>query len=318
MIINLGPQHPGTRGVLRLMLELRGEEVLRCKPTIGYLHTGMEKTGENLTYMQGGTNVTRMDYVSPLNNELVFSMATEKLLGIDGDIPERAVWMRMLLSELNRRSSHLRFLATNGMDNGAVSLMIDGWRGSGEVLGVFQKVQRPRWARAFPRPGGGRAALAARRPRGAERGNGVACAGICIDPVRSTNSRKILRVGLNFVVVALVLRLPFRPDRYYAFPVLWRVYRKKGLEGHCKRTQLAAELIRHLASATLARSFRLLPARAHINTPVRSRLQAHRKVSGTLPTTASYTPAPMTILQAPTGTPRPTGTRLAARGQHRR
>ncbi len=80
------------------MLELQGETVLRCKPIIGYLHTGMEKTGEQLTYMQGGTNVTRMDYLSPLNNELVFSMATEKLLGIDDDIPERAVWIRMLLS----------------------------------------------------------------------------------------------------------------------------------------------------------------------------------------------------------------------------
>ena len=98
MIINMGPQHPRTHGVLRLMLELQGETVLRCKPIIGYLHTGMEKTGEQLTYMQGGTNVTRMDYLSPLTNELVFSMATEKLLGIDGDIPERAVWIRMLLS----------------------------------------------------------------------------------------------------------------------------------------------------------------------------------------------------------------------------
>ena len=98
MIINMGPQHPSTHGVLRLMLELKGETVLRCKPVIGYLHTGMEKTGESLTYMQGGTNVTRMDYASPLNNELVFSMATEKLLGIDGDIPERAVWIRMMLS----------------------------------------------------------------------------------------------------------------------------------------------------------------------------------------------------------------------------
>ncbi|MGD9794067.1 MAG: hypothetical protein AB7V43_11350 [Acidimicrobiia bacterium] len=77
MIINMGPQHPSTHGVLRLMLELKGEEVLRCKPIIGYLHTGMEKTGENLSYMQGGTNVTRMDYASPLNNELVFSMAVE-------------------------------------------------------------------------------------------------------------------------------------------------------------------------------------------------------------------------------------------------
>jgi len=98
MIINMGPQHPSTHGVLRLMLELQGETVLRCKPIIGYLHTGMEKTGEELTFLQGGTNVTRMDYLSPLNNELVFSMAVEKLLGIENDIPERAVWMRMLLS----------------------------------------------------------------------------------------------------------------------------------------------------------------------------------------------------------------------------
>ena len=81
MIINMGPQHPSTHGVLRLMLELQGETVLRCKPIIGYLHTGMEKTGETLTYMQGGTNVTRMDYVSPLNNELVFSMAVEQAAG---------------------------------------------------------------------------------------------------------------------------------------------------------------------------------------------------------------------------------------------
>ncbi|MED5298336.1 MAG: NADH-quinone oxidoreductase subunit D, partial [Actinomycetota bacterium] len=128
MVINMGPSHPSTHGVLRLMLELQGETVLRCKPIIGYLHTGMEKTGEQLTFMQGGTNVTRMDYASPLNNELVFSMATEKLLGIDGDIPERAQWMRMLLSELNRMSSHLLFMATNGMDLGAVSMMIYGWR----------------------------------------------------------------------------------------------------------------------------------------------------------------------------------------------
>ena len=154
MIINMGPQHPSTHGVLRLMLELRGEEVLRCKPIIGYLHTGMEKTGENLTYMQGGTNVTRMDYVSPLNNELVFSMATEKLLGIDGDIPERAVWMRMLLSELNRMSSHLLFLATNGMDIGAVSMMIYGWREREEVLRFFQKVTGLRMNHNFIRPGG--------------------------------------------------------------------------------------------------------------------------------------------------------------------
>ena len=162
MIINMGPQHPSTHGVLRLMLELQGERVLRCKPIIGYLHTGMEKTGEELTFMQGGTNVTRMDYLSPLNNELVFSMAVEKLLGIDGDIPERAVWMRMLLSELNRMSSHLLFLATNGMDIGAVSMMIYGWREREEVLRFFQKVTGLRMNHNFIRPGG----LAADLPAG--------------------------------------------------------------------------------------------------------------------------------------------------------
>jgi NADH-quinone oxidoreductase subunit D len=162
MIINMGPQHPSTHGVLRLMLELQGERVLRCKPIIGYLHTGMEKTGEDLTFMQGGTNVTRMDYLSPLNNELVFSMAVEKLLGIDGDIPERAVWMRMLLSELNRMSSHLLFLATNGMDIGAVSMMIYGWREREEVLRFFQKVTGLRMNHNFIRPGG----LAADLPAG--------------------------------------------------------------------------------------------------------------------------------------------------------
>jgi NADH-quinone oxidoreductase subunit D len=154
MIINMGPQHPSTHGVLRLMLELQGETVLRCKPIIGYLHTGMEKTGEALTYMQGGTNVTRMDYVSPLNNELVFSLAVEKLLGIEDEIPDRAVWMRMLLSELNRMSSHLLFLATNGMDLGAVSMMIYGWREREEVLRFFQKVTGLRMNHNFIRPGG--------------------------------------------------------------------------------------------------------------------------------------------------------------------
>jgi NADH-quinone oxidoreductase subunit D len=154
MIINMGPQHPSTHGVLRLMLELNGETVLRCKPVIGYLHTGMEKTGESLTFMQGGTNVTRMDYASPLNNELVFALTTEKLLGIDQDIPERAVWIRMLLSELNRISSHLLFMATNGMDIGAVSMMLYGFREREEVLRFFQKVTGLRMNHNFIRPGG--------------------------------------------------------------------------------------------------------------------------------------------------------------------
>ena len=154
MIINMGPQHPSTHGVLRLMLELQGETVLRCKPVIGYLHTGMEKTGEQLTFMQGGTNVTRMDYLSPIANELVFSMATEALLGIDGEIPERATWIRMLMAELSRMASHLLFMATNGMDLGAVSMMIYGWREREEVLRFFQEVTGLRMNHNYVRPGG--------------------------------------------------------------------------------------------------------------------------------------------------------------------
>jgi len=161
MILNMGPQHPSTHGVLRLMLELQGETVLRCKPIIGYLHTGMEKTGETLTYQQGPTNVTRMDYVSPFFNELVFSMATEKLLGIHEEIPERATWIRMLMCELNRMSSHLLFLATNGMDLGAVSMMIYGWREREEVLRFFQKVTGLRMNHNYIRPGGVAADLTA-------------------------------------------------------------------------------------------------------------------------------------------------------------
>ncbi len=154
MIINMGPQHPSTHGVLRLMLELRGETVLRTKPIIGYLHTGMEKTGEDLTFLQGPTNVTRMDYAAPLFNELVFSMATEKLLGIDGDIPPRAQWIRMLMTEVNRISSHLLFLATNGMDIGAVGMMLYGWREREEFLRFMEKVTGLRMNHNYIRPGG--------------------------------------------------------------------------------------------------------------------------------------------------------------------
>jgi NADH-quinone oxidoreductase subunit D len=154
MIINMGPQHPSTHGVLRLMLELHGETVLRCKPIIGYLHTGMEKTAEDLTFLQGPTNVTRMDYASPFFNELVFCMAAEDLLGISGDIPERAVWIRMLLSEMNRISSHLLFMATNGMDIGAVSMMIYGWREREQVLRFFQRLTGLRMNHNFIRVGG--------------------------------------------------------------------------------------------------------------------------------------------------------------------
>ena len=152
MIINMGPQHPSTHGVLRLMLELAGEQVIRSKPIMGYLHTGMEKTGEELTFLQGPTNVTRMDYASPLFNELVFSLAVEKLLGVE--VPPRATWIRMLLCELNRISSHLLFQATNGMDIGAVGIMIYGWRDREEALRLLEKITGLRMNHNFIRPGG--------------------------------------------------------------------------------------------------------------------------------------------------------------------
>ncbi len=152
MIINMGPSHPSTHGVLRLMLELDGEFVLRTKPVIGYLHTGMEKQGEELSYVQGGTNVTRMDYLSPINNELSYSIAVEKLLGIE--VPERAIWIRMLMSELNRISSHLVWMATNGMDLGSTSMMIYGLRERELVLAFFEKTAGLRLNLNYVRPGG--------------------------------------------------------------------------------------------------------------------------------------------------------------------
>jgi NADH-quinone oxidoreductase subunit D len=152
MVVNLGPQHPSTHGVLRVVLELEGETVLRAKPVIGYLHTGMEKTGEQLTYVQGSTNTTRMDYAAPLFNELVFSMAVERLLGLE--VPPRATWIRMLMCELNRVASHLLFLATNGMDLGAISMMLYGWRERELVLAFFEKVTGLRMNHNYIRPGG--------------------------------------------------------------------------------------------------------------------------------------------------------------------
>src|SRR5438093_5858709 len=151
MVINLGPQHPSTHGVLRVLLELEGETVLRAKPVIGYLHTGMEKTGEQLTYVQGPTNVTRMDYAAPLFNELVYSMAVERLLGLE--IPPRAVWIRMMMVELNRISSHLLFQATNGMDIGALSMMLYGWREREETLRFLEFVTGLRMNHNYIRPG---------------------------------------------------------------------------------------------------------------------------------------------------------------------
>jgi len=152
MIINMGPQHPSTHGVLRVMLELDGETVLRSKPVIGYLHTGMEKNQEELMYIQGSTNVTRMDYLSPIFNETVFSLAVEELLGVE--VPPRATWIRMLMMELNRVASHLLFMATNGMDVGAISMMLYGWREREIILAFFEKVTGLRMNHNYVRPGG--------------------------------------------------------------------------------------------------------------------------------------------------------------------
>ncbi len=152
MIINMGPQHPSTHGVLRIMMELDGETILRSKPVIGYLHTGMEKTAEMLTYMQGSTNVTRMDYLSPLSNELVYSLAVESLM--DVEIPPRATWIRMLMSELNRISSHVMWMATNGMDLGSTSMMIYGFRERELILAFLEKVTGLRMNHNYIRPGG--------------------------------------------------------------------------------------------------------------------------------------------------------------------
>jgi len=152
MVVNMGPQHPSTHGVLRLQVELEGEIVRRTKPIIGYLHTGMEKTAETLTYLQGPTNVTRMDYLAPMQNELCYSLAVEKLLDID--VPERAKVIRVLMSELNRISSHLVALATNGMDIGALSMMIYGFRDREMILNFFEKTSGLRMNNNYIRPGG--------------------------------------------------------------------------------------------------------------------------------------------------------------------
>jgi NADH-quinone oxidoreductase subunit D len=151
-IINMGPQHPATHGVLRLQIELDGETIRRVKPIIGYLHTGMEKTAETLTFMQGPTNVTRMDYLSPLHNELAFSLAVERLGGID--VPPRAAAIRILMTELGRVASHLLWSATAGLDIGALSMMIYGWRERELVLAFLEKTTGLRMNHNYIRPGG--------------------------------------------------------------------------------------------------------------------------------------------------------------------
>ena len=152
MIINMGPQHPSTHGVLRLLLELDGETVIRCKPIVGYLHTGIEKNTEYRTWVQGVAYVTRADYLSPFFNELAYCLAVERLLGIEA--PPRAQVLRVMLCELNRIASHLVWVATGSLELGAVSMMLYGFREREVILDIFEAVTGLRMNHSYIRPGG--------------------------------------------------------------------------------------------------------------------------------------------------------------------
>ena len=152
MVINMGPQHPSTHGVLRLVVTLRGEEVISLEPVVGYLHTGIEKSTEFRTWVQGVTFVTRMDYLSPIFNETAYCLAVEKLLGIQA--PPRAQALRVLMMELNRISSHLVWLATTGLELGALSIMLYGFREREEILDILEDVTGLRMNHAWVRPAG--------------------------------------------------------------------------------------------------------------------------------------------------------------------
>jgi len=154
VVVNMGPQHPSTHGVLRLILELDGETVTEARVGIGYLHTGIEKNLEYRSWTQGVTFVTRMDYLSPFFNETAYCLAVERLLGITDEIPERATVIRVLLMELNRISSHLVALATGGMELGALTAMTNGFRERETVLDLFELVTGLRMNHAYVRPGG--------------------------------------------------------------------------------------------------------------------------------------------------------------------
>src|SRR5699024_8500740 len=154
IVVNMGPQHPSTHGVLRLILELEGETVTEARCGIGYLHTGIEKNMEFRSWVQGVTFCTRMDYLSPFYNEMTYVLGVERLLDIEDDIPEKAQVMRVLLMELNRISSHLVCIATGGMEIGALTVMTIGFRERELVLDLFELITGLRMNHAFIRPGG--------------------------------------------------------------------------------------------------------------------------------------------------------------------
>jgi len=154
IVVNMGPQHPSTHGVLRLVLELEGETVTQARVVIGYLHTGIEKSCEFRNWTQGVTYVTRADYVAPLFNEAAYCLGVEKLLGITDDVPERATVIRVMLLELNRIASHLVWLGTGGLEVGALSAMLYGFRERELILDILENITGLRMNHGYIRPGG--------------------------------------------------------------------------------------------------------------------------------------------------------------------
>jgi NADH-quinone oxidoreductase subunit D len=152
MVLNMGPQHPSTHGVLRVLLELNGETVVKARPEIGYLHTGIEKSCEALTYSQAITLTDRIDYLAPLSNNLGYCLAVEKLLGIE--VPKRAQYIRVLLTELTRIASHLVWLGTHAMDLGAVSVMLYCFREREQILSILELLSGQRMMTSYFRIGG--------------------------------------------------------------------------------------------------------------------------------------------------------------------
>ncbi|TYB48727.1 NADH-quinone oxidoreductase subunit D [Actinomadura chibensis] len=154
LVVNMGPQHPSTHGVLRLILTLDGETVNECRVGIGYLHTGIEKNMEFRTWTQGTTFCTRMDYLAPIFNETAYCLSVEKLLGITDRIPERAQIIRVMMMELNRISSHLVAIATFGLEIGATTVMLNGFIEREYTLDLFEEITGLRMNMAYVRPGG--------------------------------------------------------------------------------------------------------------------------------------------------------------------
>src|SRR5579871_6791095 len=152
MTVNMGPQHPSTHGVLRLVLQLDGEQILSASPTIGYLHTGIEKTAEQKKWQQVIPLVERMDYLSAQSNSMAFAMSVETLLGIE--MPQRVQWIRVLFLELQRINSHLVWLGTHAMDIGALTVFLYCFREREELLRIFEAVSGQRMMTSYIRIGG--------------------------------------------------------------------------------------------------------------------------------------------------------------------